>query len=171
MKRLISTAVIVLLGCVLVAASPPAPDIKPYPSCPICGMNRLKFNFSRVYAAFEDKSSLGTCSMFCLGAYMVSHLDKIPTKVLVADFFSTKLINASKAFWVIVDNKPGVMTKKAKWAFLKRADAQKYIKKNGGRPITYDQVMKDVFCGMYQDLKMIQQKRKRMRQMRMKKKH
>lgn len=170
MKRILAVPAVVVLGASLVAAAALAPDIKQFPSCPICGMNRLKFNFSRVYTVFTDGSKLGTCSVFCLGAYLVSHLDKIPKTVQVADFFTKKLIDAETAVWVINDKKPGVMTKKAKWAFAQKAGALKYIKKDGGRIVGYDRVMRDVFCGMYADLKMIQEKRRRMRMMKLKKK-
>lgn len=42
------------------------------------------------------------------------------------------LIDAEKAFWVIGGSKPGVMTKRAKWAFEKKEAADKFMLDNGG---------------------------------------
>ncbi len=168
MKRLLPIAaltLLVILGAWGSASSLDGADIKEFPSCPICGMNRQKFAHSRVYAQFGDGSSLGTCSVFCLGAYMVSHLDKIPQSLMVADFKTRKLVPMAKAHWVIVDHKPGVMTRRAKWAFAQKEDALGYIKVHGGRLADYRQAMQDVFCGMHQDLLMIRAKRQRKRAM------
>ena len=168
MPRLLAIPVVTLLlvlGAWGSASSLGGADLQEFPSCPICGMNRQKLASSRVYARFSDGSRLGTCSVFCLGAFMISHLDKIPQSLSVADLNTKKLVEMAKAHWVIVDHKPGVMTKKAKWAFAQKADALKYIKANGGRLADYQQVMQDVFCGMHQDLLMIRAKRQRKREM------
>jgi len=74
-----------------------------------------------------------------------------------------KLIDAEKAYWVIGGNKPGVMTKQAKWAFEKKADAEKYIAESGGTLATFDEAMTAAFEGMYADTKMIREKRKMMK--------
>jgi len=83
--------------------------------------------------------------------------------VKVGDFNSKKLIDAEKAFWVIGGNKPGVMTKKAKWAFENKADAEKFIAENGGSLSTFDEAMKAAYEDMYDDTKMIREKRKMMK--------
>ena len=51
----------------------------------------------------------------------------------------------------------------AKWAFEKKTDAEKFIKGNGGKLATFDQVMKASYEDMYADTKMIREKRKMMK--------
>ena len=55
------------------------------------------------------------------------------------------------------------MTKKAKWAFENKADAEKFIAENGGSLSTFDEAMKATFEDMYADTKMIREKRKMMK--------
>ena len=88
----------------------------------------------------------------------------------VGDFNTKKLIDAEKAYWVIGGDKPGVMTRRAKWAFENKADADKFIQAHGGTPATFEAVIEATFADMYQDTKMIREKRKMMRE-KMKHKH
>ena len=122
-----------------------AADIEKDPSCKYCGMDRAKFAHSRMVVEYEDGTSLGTCSMHCLAIEIVVNMDKTPRALLVGDYNSKKLIDAEKAFWVIGGKKPGVMTKKAKWAFKNKANAKKFIAKNGGSLSTFDDAMKATF--------------------------
>lgn len=138
-------------------------DIGKDPSCKYCGMDRAKFAHSRMVVVYDDGASLGTCSIHCLAIDLVVNMDKTPRSIQVGDYNSKKLIDAEKAFWVIGGNKPGVMTKKAKWAFENKADAEKFIAENGGTLATFDQAMKTTFEDMYADTKMIQEKRKMMK--------
>jgi copper chaperone NosL len=112
---------------------------------------------------YEDGTSLGTCSIHCLAIEFVVNMDKTPRSMQVGDYNSKKLIDAEKAFWVIGGNKPGVMTKKAKWAFENKADAEKFIAENGGSLATFEEAMKVTFEYMYADTKMIREKRKMMK--------
>jgi copper chaperone NosL len=138
-------------------------DIQKDPTCKYCGMDRAKFAHSRMFVEYDDGSSLGTCSIHCLAIDLVVNMDKTPRAIQVGDYNSKKLIDAEKAFWVIGGNKPGVMTKKAKWAFENKADAEKFIAENGGTLATFDEAMKVTFEDMYADTKMIQEKRKMMK--------
>ena len=63
-------------------------------------------------------------------------------------------------FWVIGGEKPGVMSKRAKWAFEKEADARDFIKTNGGILATFDDAIKAAYEDMYADTKMIRERRK-----------
>jgi copper chaperone NosL len=138
-------------------------DIEKDPSCKYCGMNRAQFAHSRMVVEYEDGTSLGTCSIHCLAIELIVNMDKTPRSLKVGDFNSKKLIDAEKAFWVIGGNKPGVMTKKAKWAFENKADAEKFIAENGGSLSTFDEAMRASFEDMYSDIKMIREKRKMMK--------
>jgi copper chaperone NosL len=109
---------------------------------------------------YEDGLSIGTCSLHCTAIELALNIDKTPRSIEVADFKTKKLIDAEKAFWVIGGNKPGVMTKRAKWAFESKDDAEAFIKENGGKLASFDEAIKASYEDMYADTKMIREKRK-----------
>ncbi|MGZ3591680.1 MAG: nitrous oxide reductase accessory protein NosL [Thermodesulfobacteriota bacterium] len=135
-------------------------DIQKHPSCKYCGMDRKQFVHTRILIEYDDASTVGTCSIHCAAIDLALNIDKTPKAVRVGDYNSKALINAENAFWVIGGNKMGVMTKKAKWAFDKKEDAEKFIKENGGENATFDFAMKTVYEDMYADTKMIRERRK-----------
>ena len=135
-------------------------DVEKSPSCKYCGMDREKFAHSRMLVTYDDGTKLGTCSIHCLAVDLAQNIDKMPRLIEVGDYSSKELIDAEKAYWVIDGNKPGVMTKQAKWAFAKKEDAEKFIKENGGTLATFDEAMKAAYESMYADTKMIREKRK-----------
>ena len=138
-------------------------DIQKYSSCKYCGMDRQKFAHSRMLIEYDDASSVGTCSIHCAGVDLALNIDKTPKALHVGDYGSKALIDAEKASWVIGGSKMGVMTKRAKWAFAKKEDAEKFVKENGGEIGTFDAAMKASYEDMYADTKMIRDKRKMMR--------
>ena len=83
---------------------------------------------------------------------------------MVGDHNTKKLVDAENASWVIGGNKTSVKTMRAKWAFERKDDAEKFIKENGGNLATFDEAMKAAYEDMYQDTKMIREKRKMMKQ-------
>jgi len=135
-------------------------DVKKEPTCKYCGMDRTKFAHSRMLVTYDDGTSLGTCSIHCLAVDLAVNIDKTPSSIEVGDYNSKHLINAEKAFWVIGGDKPGVMTKEAKWAFEKKEYAEKFIRAHGGTLATFDEAMKAAYTSMYADTKMIREKRK-----------
>ena len=91
------------------------------------------------------------------------NIDKTPRLLQVGDFNSKNLIDAETAFWVIGGNRRGVMTTLPKWAFEKKADAERFIMENSGTLATFDEAMKAAYESMYADMKMMQNKRKMMK--------
>jgi nitrous oxide reductase accessory protein NosL len=160
MKRsIIVTMVVVLIaGALTVFAQ--GDDIKQNPSCKYCGMDREKFGHSRMLIEYDDGTAVGTCSIHCTAVDLALNIDKTPTAIRVADFGTKTLVDAEKAPWVVGGSKPGVMTKRAKWAFEKKEDAEKFIKENGGTAASFDDAVKFAYEDMYQDTKMIREKRK-----------
>jgi nitrous oxide reductase accessory protein NosL len=144
-------------------------DVQKFSSCKYCGMDREKFGHSRILIEYDDGTTVGTCSIHCAAVDLAINLDKMPKAIQVGDYNSKALIDAEKAFWVMGGSKMGVMTKRAKWAFEKKEDAEKFIKENGGEAATFDVAMKAAYEDMYQDTKMIRERRK-MRRMEHKKK-
>jgi hypothetical protein len=138
-------------------------DIKKHPSCQFCGMDREKFAHSRIYIEFDDGSTDGACSLHCAAIDLAIHIDKTPKTIWVGDYHTKMLIDAEKGFWPIGGSKMGVMTQRAKWAFAKKEEAEKFKTENGGDLGTFDQAIKAAYEDMYLDTKMIREKRKMMK--------
>lgn len=138
-------------------------DIKDHASCPLCGMDRGKFAHSRMLIEYEDGTKYGACSLHCAVLDMAVNLDKAPAKIMVGDYDTKKLINAETAFWVIGGDKMGVMSKRGKWAFATKAEAESFIKLHGGQLADFDAVIKAAFEDMATDTLMIRERRKMMK--------
>jgi hypothetical protein len=135
-------------------------DIVNHPSCPHCGMDRDKFSFSRMLLGYDDGSEVGTCSIRCAAVDMVNNLDKAPVKMMVGDYNTDELIDAETAIWVIGGKRPGVMSKRAKWAFAQRADAEAFITENNGEIATFEEALQATYSDLYEDTRMIRERRK-----------
>src|SRR4030042_888649 len=135
-------------------------DSKKNPSCKNCGMNRQQFAHSRMYVEYDDGTVMGTCSIHCLAVDLALNIDKTPKTIEVGDYNTKSLIDAEKAVWVIGGSRPGVMTKRAKWAFAEKAAAEAFIKENQGRAATFDEAMKATYEDMNDDTKMIRERNK-----------
>jgi len=138
-------------------------DIDHHQSCSYCGMDRAKFAHSRVYIEYDDGSTAGTCSLHCAALDMALHIDKGPVSIEVGDYQNKTLIDAETAVWVIGGSKMGVMTKRAKWAFGNQAAADAFMQQDGGQLSNFEEALKAAYADMYQDTKMIREKRKKMR--------
>ncbi len=162
MKRYVSLILglvfVLLVGTFVLAQA--QEDIQKHPACKYCGMDRKQFAHTRIFIEYDDASTVGTCSIHCAAIDLALNIDKTPTAVRVGDYNAKTLIDAEKASWVIGGNKMGVMSKRAKWAFDKEEDAEKFVKKNGGETVTFDVAMKGAYEDMYADTKMIRERRK-----------
>ncbi len=141
-------------------------DLKRHPSCPFCGMDRKEYAHSRMLIEYAETGTSGVCSIHCAASEISCNRANTLVSMRVADYATRNLILAEKAFWVIGGNKAGVMTQRAKWAFKERAGAERFIKENGGRYATFHDAMKATFEDMYEDIKLIRERRKA-RQLRM----
>jgi copper chaperone NosL len=138
-------------------------DITSHKSCQYCGMDREKFSHSRMLVEYDDGSTVATCSLHCIAVDMANNIDKTPKEIKVADVGSKELIDAEKAVWVIGGSKQGVMTRNAKWAFVSKDKAETFIKENGGKLASFDEAIKTAYQDMYNDTKMIRDRRKQMK--------
>lgn len=112
-------------------------DVSLHKSCMQCGMDRSKFDFSRMWIEYEDGTSAAVCSLRCAADDLAENIDKTPKSIKVADLTSRHLIDADKAFWVVGGNKRGVMSRQGKWAFEKKTDADTFLKTNLGRVVSF----------------------------------
>jgi nitrous oxide reductase accessory protein NosL len=162
----ISTLFFLLMGIGIAFAQD---DIVKHPNCKYCGMDRAKFAHSRVHIEYDDGSALGTCSLHCAAIDLAVNIDKMPMTIMVGDYKSKKLVDAEKSFWVIGGDKMGVMTRRAKWCFGDGNEAGLFIQQHGGNLASFDMTLKAAYEDMYKDIKMIREKRKKMREKKMKK--
>lgn len=170
-KRVVAALSAAVIFGVLAMTSFAQDDIKQSPNCKYCGMDRQKFDFTRMLIEYEDGTSMGVCSIHCVAVELALNIDKTPKALKVGDFGTKNLIDAEKAFWVVGGTKPGVMTKQGKWAFEKKDDAEAFIKTNGGTLASFDEVIKAAYTDMYEDTKMIREKRKMKKAQAMEHKH
>jgi nitrous oxide reductase accessory protein NosL len=150
----------VFLSLIIPVIAQAQEDIQKHPSCKYCGMDRGQFAYSRMFIEYDDATTVGTCSIHCSALDLALNIDKTPKTIQVGDYNTKNLIDAEKAVWVIGGSKMGVMTKRAKWAFAKKEDAEKFSKQNGGAIVPFDLAMKAAYEDIYQDTKMIREKRK-----------
>ncbi len=149
-----------MTSAALCVAQQVADDIQKHPVCSYCNMDRQQYAHSRFLVEYDDGTAFGGCSLHCAAVDMALHTDKTPKTFQVGDYATKKLINAETAAWVIGGKKPGVMTMRAKWAFEKKDDAEKFVTENGGAVGDFDQAMKASFEDMYSDTQKIREKRK-----------
>ena len=90
---------------------------------------------------YADETSDGVCSLNCAVEQMKKHPKKQVKSLMVADYVSSDLVEVRKATGVIGVNKPGVMTAMPKWAFVRKEDAQNFIKEHDGRLTTFDEAL------------------------------
>jgi copper chaperone NosL len=152
------TMAYLLTVCAGTAFAAEPKDIQGFPACTYCNMNRQSYSHSRMLIVYDDGTAFGSCSIHCTALNLVVQMGKTPSSIRVADYYSRKLIDAETAWWVLGGAKPGVMTRRAKWAFRKEADAKKFISEHGGEPATFDDVLKATYQDMYEDAKMIRTK-------------
>jgi copper chaperone NosL len=159
-KKAVAVFAAALVFGVLAVTAFALDDITQSPSCKHCGMDRQKFDFSRMMIEYEDGSSTGVCSLHCAAVELALNIDKAPKVIKVGDFGTKNLIDAEKAFWVVGGTKPGVMSKQGKWAFEKKDAAEAFVKSNGGTLTSFEDAIKIAYTDMYEDTKMIREKRK-----------
>jgi nitrous oxide reductase accessory protein NosL len=147
----------IVFWCLAAAA---ADDVQEHPSCQHCGMDRAKFSHSRMLIEYENGTSVATCSLHCAAVQLATDLDHDVKSVLVGDYGRKRLIDAEKAYWVIGGKAPGVMTRNAKWAFATKEDAERFVQEQGGSAATFELAMETAYKDIYQDTKMIREKRK-----------
>ncbi len=138
-------------------------DVEKHATCQHCGMDREKFGHSRMLLEYEGGKTVGTCSLHCAALDLALAIDGAPARIRVADFRTKQLVDADTAAWVLGGAKPGVMTKRAKWAFADRASADAFVKEHGGKVATFDEALQAAYEDMYGDVKMIREKRRAMK--------
>lgn len=135
-------------------------DIKKYPKCKYCQMNRKHYSATRILIRYEGGMEYGLCSIHCAAVDMAVHIDLPVESLLVADYYTKRLIDSESAHWVIGGNIAGVMAKRGKWAFSNKTQAEKFINEHGGKSASLEEVMEATYVDMHRDSKMLRSKLK-----------
>ncbi len=151
---------LIIISVGLILAEDAKDDIVVYKSCKYCGMDRGTYNISRMLIGYDDGTAAAFCSMRCAAVDLANSIEKAPKVIHVGDFNGKQLIDAEKATWVVGGSKPGVMSKRGKWAFADKMDAELFRKTNGGQLATFEEAVNMAFEDMYDDTKAIRDRRK-----------
>jgi hypothetical protein len=159
MKNMLKVLVALTLLLTTAALVTASETVEGPADCKYCGMDRTKFAHSRMLVKYSDGSSTGTCSIHCTAVELANHLDKTPVSLETGDYLTKRLVNAETAYWVIGGAKMGVMTSRAKWAFANKADAEAFVREHQGTIGSFDDAIRASYEDMYQDTKMIRERR------------
>ena len=105
----------------------------------VCGMNLPKF-YKTNHSAVLDGKVRQYCSIHCIYEDLI--INKLAlTNIKVVDINSLKFIDAKKAFYVVGSKKRATMSITSKYAFSNLDEANKFIKKYGGKVVEFDEAL------------------------------
>jgi copper chaperone NosL len=140
-QRIIVSVFALILFCMSGRCAFAQSDIKEHRSCARCGMDRKAYGYSRMLVQYGDGAVVGVCSLHCTVVELDANQGRTVKTLLVADRETGTLIEADKAIWVMGGKKRGVMTQLPKWAFQTKADAEAFIKTNGGKIVSWAEAL------------------------------
>ncbi len=144
-------------------ADPLTDELKKYPACPYCGMNRTKWNHSRHLVQYDDDLVDGTCSIHCLAISLSLNLDRGPKAIYAADFAAEgkikPLVPVDKATYLVGSKLRGTMTMNSKMAFASEAAAKAAQAQNGGELAGFDTALSTTYSDMAKDTVGIRKRR------------
>ena len=148
-------------------------ELKKYPLCVHCGMNRMMWHHTRHLIYYDDGLAVGTCSLRCLAVNLSLNLDRGVKAIWAADFKDKgnpkKLINADGASYLIGSKLMGTMTRNSKMAFSSKQDALGFQADQGGSLASFEDALGVAYKDMAQDTIMIRKRRGEKQKMMMKK--
>ncbi len=153
-------------------ATPLVDELKKYPKCPYCGMDRTQFHHSRHLVQYADDLVDGTCSIHCLSISLAINLDREPKAVYAPDNASSEavkpLIAVDQATYLIGGKAPGVMTMRSKVSYGSKAAAEAAQARDGGEIGDYAAALTASYADLAKDTLMIRKKREERRKHMMK---
>ncbi|HSB67907.1 MAG TPA: nitrous oxide reductase accessory protein NosL [Candidatus Methylomirabilis sp.] len=152
--------------------NPTEDDLRKYPSCPYCGMDRRQFHHSRMLVHYSDDLPDATCSLHCAAISLALNIDRGPKAIYVADTAATAdvkpLVEVGQANFLVGSSLKGVMTRRSKVAYGSEAAAKASQTANGGDLADFDRALLAAYADMAGDVAMIrknrEERRKRMQQ-------
>ena len=148
-------------------------ELKKYPKCPYCGMDRAQFHHARHLVQYADDLVDGTCSIHCLSISLAINLDREPKAIYAPDNASAAavkpLINVDQATYLIGGNLPGVMTHRGKTSYGSKEAALAAKEAHNGEIGDFAAALIASYADLAKDTLMIRRKREERRQHMMKK--
>ncbi len=136
-------------------ADPATDDLKKYPKCPYCGMDRTKWNHSRHLVQYSNDVADGTCSIHCLALSLALNIDAEPVMIWAADFGADSeikpLVEVNEATYLVGSSLPGTMTDNSKMAFADKAIADKVMDEKGGKTMGFHDALEVAYNGMWKN--------------------
>ena len=130
--------------------------------CPSCGMTLPMF-YRTNHTAEVKGHTKQYCSIHCLSEDKIKNGADVKD-MKVVDNKTLKFIDVSSATYVVGSSKKGTMTMKSKYAFAKKADAQKFADEFGGEVMNFDGANKVALKGLDKEIAMISKKQAKMAQ-------
>jgi len=138
-------------------------ELKKYPKCPYCGMDRTEYQHSRHLVQYDDDLVDGLCSIHCLAISLALNLDRGPKAIYAADYGSAApikpLVPVDAATYLIGSKIKGTMTAVSKIAFADQAAAQAAKSEQGGDLGGFDAALTQAYLSMAKDTLMIRKNR------------
>ena len=139
-------------------------ELKKYPRCRYCGMERAKFTHSRHLIVYEDDSVDGTCSLHCAAIGLSLNMDRGPKAIYVGDAGAAgdmkPLANVDKVTYVVDPSKPGTMTKVSVLAYSDKSKAEAAAKASTVAELTdFNGALRKAYLVMADDTIMLRQRR------------
>ncbi len=135
--------------------APLSDELKKYPACPYCGMNRTQWQHSRHLVQYDDDLVDGTCSIHCLAISLSLNLDRGPKAIYAADFASNSeikpLVPVDKATYLLGSKLRGTMTRRSKMAFASTDAATAAQASHGGELNDFDGALGAAYADMAKD--------------------
>jgi nitrous oxide reductase accessory protein NosL len=142
-------------------------ELKKYPKCPYCGMDRTQFHHSRHLVQYADNLVDGTCSIHCLAISLSLNIDREPKAIWAADFGSSDaikpMLDVDKATYLVGGGLPGVMTGRSKKAFATPDAAKSAQAKHGGETGDFNNALQAAYADMARDTIAIRKRREERR--------
>lgn len=144
----------------------PAPlrdELKKYPKCPYCGMDRTQWNHSRHLVHYDDDLVDATCSIHCLAISLSLNLDRGPKAIYAADFGSADaikpLMEVDEVRYLVGSKLAGTMTKTSKMAFASEAAVRAAQALHGGELADFSSALRATYLGMAEDTTGVRRRR------------
>ena len=143
-------------------------ELKKFPRCRYCGMERAKFSYSRHLIVYEDDAVDGTCSIHCAAIGLSLNMDRGPKGLYAGDAGADgeikPLVSVDKAFYVIDPGKPGTMTRVSKFAYADKAKAETAARaeasaRAGARVVDFNTALREAYLGMAEDTILVRGRR------------
>lgn len=148
-------------------ADPLKDELKKYPKCPYCGMDRTQFHHSRHLVQYADNLVDGTCSIHCLSISLSLNIDREPKAIWAADFGAPDavkpMLDVDKATYLVGSGLPGVMTGRSKKAFATPDAAKSAQAKHGGETGDFAFALQAAYADMARDTIAIRKRREERR--------